>query len=63
MVARMPFIPTGCNWNIGLHFTTEAVLQKHQKQRVGYQKAMADLRSKLRAGSPVQILAVECLFR
>lgn len=57
--ARVPLIPTGWDWNIGLRFATEAVLQKHQRQRAAYEKSVTDLRSKLSVGDAVQVLAGE----
>jgi len=57
--ARVPLIPTGWDWNIGLRFATEAVLQKHQRQRADYEKSVAELRSKLSVGNAVQVLAAE----
>ena len=57
--ARVPLIPTGWDWNIGLRFATEAVLQKHQRQRAGYEKSVADLRSKLSVSNAVQVLATD----
>lgn len=57
--ARVPLIPIGWDWNIGMRFATGAVLQKHESQRTAYEKSVIDLRNKLKTGDAVQVLAAD----
>lgn len=57
--AKVPLIPTGWDWNIGMRFATKPVLLKYQGRLASYEKSVADLQSKVSVGDAVQVLSTE----